>query len=735
MADYATKTTEEEAPERGLSIWELQKSDNIEPLLGEELSDEIGRAVYESYEIDKQSRSDWEERMENAIKLALQIVEKKSVPWPNASNVKFPLVTIGALQFSARSYPVLVKPPEVVKYRVVGEDPNGEKAARAQRISHHMSYQLLEEDENWEEDFDKALIALPILGTVFKKSFYDPVKRHNISKLVLPQNLVVSYYANSIEDCERKTEEFELYDREIRARQLRGVYSDKELGNIQPRGDKKISDKRQGVREPTEDKKKPRPLLEQHCYWDLDDDGLPEPYVIVVDKSSKKCLRIVNRFSKVETEQSLKIEQIVEQIKTIDAQVQQIVTQLQAPTGKEGPQNVQALREAEQMVMQLKAQQQTLTEQARALQQDNEVNPKVLNIEVEEYYTKYGFIPSPDGGFYDLGMGALLGPLNDSVNTLINQLIDSGTLNNGNHGFIGRGARIEGGVIRFNTPYEWKRVNVAGQTLKDSLVPLPVNMPSPVLFNLLSLLISYAERVSSVNDAMSGSNPGQNTPAYNYHAMLEQGLQLFNGIFKRIYRSFRKEARKLYMLNRQYVSPVKYFETLDGPMQIGKSDYSGDPKDLMPAADPNAFSNMEKLSKAHFVAERMSTVPHYNTVKGELLLLEAMDIPSRQEIYPIDEKGQPLIPAPPNPEIQLKAEDQARKTIESKARQETNAVLAESKVQVDRSQTILNQYKAGKLDADATKEQFDSITKRFEALTDRLKVIHEKDAEAGSESD
>jgi chaperonin GroES len=48
-------------------------------------------------------------------------------------------------------------------------------------------------------------------------------------------------------------------------------------------------------------------------------------------------------------------------------------------------------------------------------------------IEPVEYYTKYGFIPNPDGGFYDIGFGHLLGPLNESVNTLINQLVDAGT--------------------------------------------------------------------------------------------------------------------------------------------------------------------------------------------------------------------------------------------------------------------------------------------------------------------
>jgi chaperonin GroES len=54
----------------------------------------------------------------------------------------------------------------------------------------------------------------------------------------------------------------------------------------------------------------------------------------------------------------------------------------------------------------------------------------------EQYFTKYGFIPTPDGGFYELGFGNLLGPVNDSINTIVNQLIDAGTMSNTGGGFF-----------------------------------------------------------------------------------------------------------------------------------------------------------------------------------------------------------------------------------------------------------------------------------------------------------
>jgi len=276
-----------------LSLEKIQDSENIAKLLKKDDLGIIGRDVVDTYEVDKQSRATWEKKMEDATKLALQLTEPKSYPWPNAANVKFPLLTIAALQFQSRAYPSLIKAPDLVKYRVQGRDEEGLKAARSQRISAHMSYQLLEQDESWEEDQDKAFLALPILGCVFKKSYYDPVVGHNRSKLVLPKNLVVHYYAKSIEECERKTELFELYPREIRERELRKLFLENDYGPASIE-DFKEEDKRQGLSRPLDDKDRPRVFLEQHTYLDLDGDGYKEPVMVIKNHMLLRLIRPVS---------------------------------------------------------------------------------------------------------------------------------------------------------------------------------------------------------------------------------------------------------------------------------------------------------------------------------------------------------------------------------------------------------------------------------------------------------
>ena len=131
-------------------INDLMYEANIADKLCKEDLTAIGVQAVRDFDNDLLSRSSWEKRTEASLKLALQVAETKNFPWANASNVKFPLITIAALQYHARSYPVLIDSDLPVKCRVVGDDKDGLRALRSTRVEQHMSYQLLEEDEDWE---------------------------------------------------------------------------------------------------------------------------------------------------------------------------------------------------------------------------------------------------------------------------------------------------------------------------------------------------------------------------------------------------------------------------------------------------------------------------------------------------------------------------------------------------------------------------------------------------------
>lgn len=582
-----------------LAIEKILETTNVAELLNEEDLKIISSKVREGYDRDLDSRKPWEEDLTKWSKLAMQVSEERTYPWPNAANIKYPLLSTAAMQFAARAYPTLVPSDgKVVKCQVIGKDPTGEKTNRAERVSTHMSYQVMHQMCGWEEDMDKLLLALPIAGTAFKKTYWDAGKQQNVSKLIFPKLLVVNYYAKSLEDAERLTEIVYLSKRQVKERQNKKIYLDVELPDPSSKIDEDETHQRYSS---VDDDTAPYTILEQHTYLDLDDDGYAEPYIVTMDYDSETILRVVPRYNA-------------------------------------------------DMVM------------------VDEKN-KVISIVSKHYYTKYSFIPNPDGGFYDIGFGRLLGPLNEAANTLINQLTDAGSLSNLQAGFIGKGLRIRMGETRFS-PGEWKAVNAVGDDLKKQIFPMPVREPSEVLFKLLDLLLKSGKELASVAEIFVGKMPGQNTPATTTMATIEQGMKVFTAVYKRVYRSLTSEFKKIYLLNREYMNPEEYISILDDNAQ--QQDYEASEDDIIPGADPTAVSTQEKQAKVKSLLEllQLGTIDPMAVTK---MYLEAHDIPNPEQMM--------KQPSPPPPDPKMEAMQAKAQLDQQKA--QTDMAIAQQKAQME----------------------------------------------------
>lgn len=607
---------------------ELVELPNIAEILEKEDLNTIGYNIHRDFETDLTSRSAWEKRTENSMKLALQVAEAKSFPWPGSSNVKFPLITIAALQYHARSYPVLINGETPVHCRTYGEDPTGEKYARAERVGNHMSYQILEEDENWESEMDRVLISQPIVGCAFKKTFFDPIKKHNISENILAKDFVVNYWTKNLEDAPRITHVQYFSKNDIYERVARGLFLELEEARpsaVPQTGLKLAQNKAQGLSAPESiDDSTPYEILEQHCSIDFDGDGYSEPYIVWLRRDNKQILRIVARYFK------------------------------------------------------------------SSIEKDGEDN--VLSIKAENYFIKFPFIPSPDGGFYDLGFGVLLGPLNESIDTLLNQLIDAGTMANTAGGFLSRGIKLRGGNYNF-APLEWKHVDSTGDDLRKGIMPLPVREPSQVLFTLLNLLINYGERIGGSVDILSGQNPGQNTAAETTRTMAEQGMKIFSGIFKRTYRSLRDEFRKMYRLNQLYLQGIEDYNSQGGKNFIDADDYLGPVSDVRPSADPNIVSDTQRVQQATAMLQLASTTPGMNMYEVQKMYLKAMKVPNIEAVLP-DPQGPKAIKPGPSEKVQIEQMRMQTKQMDM----QIQTKLAMMKMMKD---VELQQAKIHKLEAEA----------------------------------
>lgn len=561
------------------------KSPNLCDRFSDDDLSRIGIECHAGYMRDEQSRAAWMKRNEAGMDLALQIQKDKSFPWPGCANVAFPLVTIAAMQFHARAYPALVNGKDIVKCAVFGPDPQGAQAAHADRVSTHMSWQLLYEDKTWEEQEDKAILNLSIVGTNFKKSYNSASLGHNVSELVLAKDLVLNYWSKSVECAPRKTHKIPKFRNEVHENVVRGIWRDiLEEGwyNTNPAPKSTVTqiaqDNRQGVTPPQPDDTSSLLFLEQHVNLDLDDDGYAEPYIITLEDTSRCVVRIVTRFDSPKA-----IERVI--------------------SGKRKGQ--------------------------------------IIKIEATEYFTKKTFIPSPDGGIYDIGFGVFLGPLNEAVNSLVNMLLDAGTMQTTGGGFLGRGAKIRGGTTTV-APFEWKRVDSSGDDLRKSIFPLPVNAPSDVLFQLLSLLINYTSRVSGTTDITVGENPGQNTPAQTTQTMVEMGQKIYTAIFKRLWRSSREEYQKLFKLNGVYL-PLDVRQ----PGGATRLDYVGSADSISPVADPNVTSDSMRMQQAMMLKQAAMTTPGYDKDEVERRFLAALQVEGVEAVF----KGTQGQPPPKDPKL------------------------------------------------------------------------------------
>lgn len=638
----SSETPQQEQQESGLRA--LLEGTNIAEKLDEHKLHEIGSNAFEGFDLDKQSRESWEKQSEEWTKLATQVREAKSFPWTNASNVKYPLLTTASMQFAARAYPSLVPSDgKIVKSQIIGKDPDGQKFELADRVSTYMSYQLMHELEHWEEDMDKLLIMLPVVGTVFKKTYWDSIKKVPASDIVLPKNLVVNYWARSIKEAERVSQIIEMSPRLLKERQRGGVFLDIDLGNAP------VPLEKNGA--PAYDETTPYTIIEQHTYLDLDDDGYPEPYIVTFHLETAKVLRIAARFDE---------DKIVEE------------------------------------------------------------DGKIIKIEPIQYFTKFGFIPNPDGSFYDLGFGVLLGPINESVNTLINQLIDAGTLNNLQSGFLGKGLKVRMGETQFR-PGEWKAVNSTGDDLKKQIVPLPSKEPSNVLFQLMGSLITSGKELASVAEIFVGKMPGQNTPATTTMATIEQGMKVFTAVYKRIYRSLHEEFIKLFDINSTYLNPNTYQEVLG--VSVGPNDFTQEQYKICPGADPTAVSQTEKLVKAQGLMELLN-LGILDPVKVGLRVLEAQEQPNYQDLLNKEVAASGQIPQQPNPKL---VESQAK----VQALQQSSAIKqqeAQFKSELAmRDQQFKQAMEAQKADMEARhKEVLNSLQLAVQTHTENMRVAQDR---------
>jgi len=276
--------------------------DNLADLLPDDILEPIGNELRGNYNDYKMSRKDWEQAYTSGLDLLGFKYENRTEPFQGASGATHPVLAEAVTQFQAMAYKELLPSDGPVRTQILGA-VNPMKEQQAQRVKDFMNYQIMDQMQEYEPEFDQMLFHLPLAGSAFKKVYYDDLLGRAVSKFVPADDLIVPYTATSLDDAEAIIHRIKISGNDLRKQQVVGFYKDIELG--QPADiENKLEQKE---RELEGSRKSGRPedmytLLECHVNLDLEGfedmgpDGEPTgiklPYIVTIDETSSKILSI-----------------------------------------------------------------------------------------------------------------------------------------------------------------------------------------------------------------------------------------------------------------------------------------------------------------------------------------------------------------------------------------------------------------------------------------------------------
>ena len=258
-----------------------------------------------------------------------------------------------------------------------------------------------------------------------------------------------------------------------------------------------------------------------------------------------------------------------------------------------------------------------------------------------QYFVHFKFLPGL--GFYGFGLIHMIGGLSRTATAALRQLLDAGTLSNLPAGFKQRGVRVRDEASPIQ-PGEFKDVDAPGGSLRDAFFPLPYKEPSQTLLQLMGIVVGAGQRFAAIADMQVGDG-NQGAAVGTTIALLERGSRVMSAIHKRLYAAMKKEFKFLGRIIAQYLPPEYPYDVVGGARTIKQIDFD-DRIDIIPVADPNIFSQAQRISLAQTQLQLAQSNPQiHNLYNAYRKMYEAIGIKDVNQILPPPAQVQPIDPS------------------------------------------------------------------------------------------
>ena len=257
------------------------------------------------------------------------------------------------------------------------------------------------------------------------------------------------------------------------------------------------------------------------------------------------------------------------------------------------------------------------------------------------YFVQFKFLPGT--GFYGFGLIHMIGGLTRTATAALRQLLDAGTLANLPAGFKSRGIRVRDDAQPLQ-PGEFRDVDAPGGNIKDQFMTLPFKGPDATLLQLMGIVVQAGQRFAAIADMQVG-DMNQQAAVGTTVALLERGSRVMSAIHKRLYVGLKQEFKLLAEVFKTYLPPVYPYDVPGARREIKVQDFD-ERVDILPVADPNIFSQTQRISLAQSQLQLAQSNPRiHNLYQAYRSMYDALGVKNINSILPPPAPPQPMDPA------------------------------------------------------------------------------------------
>ena len=230
------------------------------------------------------------------------------------------------------------------------------------------------------------------------------------------------------------------------------------------------------------------------------------------------------------------------------------------------------------------------------------------------WYTIDQFIPA--FGIYGLGYVHLIGDLAASASAALRALIDSGQYSNWQAGFKSQDAKFSDS----DTPLgfgEFRDVNLSPEELQKAFLFLPSKEPSQTLFTLMRYAVESGQKFADSTDEVVSQSTNYG-PVATTLALLEASQRFYSSIHKRLHQSQGEFLKLLGELNFENLPDVINFVVGAENQFVQRTDFNPQVVDVVPASDPNALTESQRVAKAQIELQTAQQFPQFHDMREAL---------------------------------------------------------------------------------------------------------------------